>query len=73
MKANVGTIDRSLRILVGLILIGLGLTGVIGWWGGIGVVLLATGAFRFCPVYPLLGINTCKQSCSSKSAEERVR
>ncbi|MCL6692788.1 DUF2892 domain-containing protein [Pseudomonas sp. R3.Fl] len=59
MKANVGTIDRVVRIVVGLLLIGLSLAGVIGWWGWIGVVPLATGIFRFCPVYPLLGISTC--------------
>lgn len=59
MKANVGTIDRVVRIVVGLLLIGLSLAGVIGWWGWIGVVPLATGLFRFCPVYPLLGISTC--------------
>lgn len=60
MKANVGTIDRSLRIAAGLILIGLSLSGAIGLWGWIGVVPLATGLFRFCPAYPLLGISTCK-------------
>lgn len=59
MKANVGTIDRVVRIVVGLLLIGLSLAGVIGWWGWIGIVPLATGIFRFCPAYPLLGISTC--------------
>lgn len=59
MKTNIGTFDRSLRIAVGLILIGLGLSGVIGWWGLIGLVPLATGLFRSCPAYSLLGINTC--------------
>ena len=61
MKANIGTIDRSLRIVVGLLLIGLSLSGVIGVWGWIGLVLLATGIFRFCPVYTLLGIKTCNR------------
>lgn len=60
MNANVGTLDRSLRIAVGLILIALSLAGVIGLWGWIGVVPLATGILRYCPVYPLLGIKTCK-------------
>lgn len=59
MKANVGGIDRILRIVVGLALIGLTLTGSIGAWGWIGVVPLATGAVGFCALYPLLGINTC--------------
>lgn len=60
MKANVGTLDRSLRIAAGLILLGLSLSDVIGLWGLIGIVPLATGLFRFCPLYPLLGISTCK-------------
>lgn len=59
MKTNIGTFDRALRIAVGLILIGLSLSGVIGWWGLIGLVPLATGLFRTCPAYSLLGINTC--------------
>lgn len=59
MKPNVGTIDRVLRIVVGLVLIGLTLAGMIGVWGWIGILPLATGVFRFCPAYPLLGINTC--------------
>lgn len=61
MQANVGTLDRSLRIAVGLILIVLSLTGAIGLWGWIGVVPLATGFLRFCPLYPVLGISTCKK------------
>lgn len=60
MKANIGTLDRSLRIAAGLILLGLSMSGLIGLWGLIGIVPLATGLFRFCPLYPLLGISTCK-------------
>lgn len=59
MKTNVGTIDRSLRIAVGLILIGLSLSGTIGLWGWIGVVPLATGLLGTCPAYTLLGLSTC--------------
>jgi hypothetical protein len=61
MKANVGTVDRALRIIVGLALIGLTLNGNIGVWGWIGVLPVLTGIFRFCPAYPLLGISTCKR------------
>lgn len=59
MKANVGGIDRILRIAVGLALIiwALVLEGPI--WAWIGVVPLATGLFKFCPFYPLLGMNSC--------------
>lgn len=59
MKVNVGTIDRTLRIGGGLILIALAATGQVGWWGYLGVIPLATGAFRFCPAYTLLGISSC--------------
>ncbi|MCQ4241859.1 MAG: hypothetical protein B7Z23_01975 [Pseudomonadales bacterium 32-61-5] len=60
MKSNIGTLDRTLRIIVGLILIGLSLAGVIGVWGWIGLLPIATGVFRFCPAYRLLGISSCK-------------
>ncbi|MBV5286773.1 MAG: DUF2892 domain-containing protein [Methyloversatilis discipulorum] len=59
MKSNVGGIDKILRIVVGVALIALAAMGQIGVWGYIGVVPLLTGLFNFCPVYPLLGINTC--------------
>ena len=59
MTKNVGGIDRLLRIVVGLVLIGLAATGTVGWWGWLGVIPLATGLFRFCPAYTLLGMNTC--------------
>ncbi|HOB65363.1 DUF2892 domain-containing protein [Ottowia sp.] len=59
MKLNVGGIDRILRIVVGLMLIALAAMGKIGWWGWLGVIPLATGLFRFCPAYTLLGMNTC--------------
>jgi Protein of unknown function (DUF2892) len=60
VKVNVGGIDRILRIIAGLVLIGLVLQGLIGVWGWIGIILMATGIFSFCPAYGLLGIKTCK-------------
>ena len=59
MKTNEGGIDRILRILAGLVLIGLAYTGTVGMWGYIGVVPLATGLIGWCPVYTMLGMNTC--------------
>ena len=59
MKSYVGTIDRTLRIVGGLALIVLAALGKVGWWGYIGIVPLATGLFRFCPAYTLLGLRTC--------------
>ena len=60
MSCNVGGIDRALRIVVGIVLIGLAATDKIGWWGYIGVVPLATGLIGWCPAYLPFGIKTCK-------------
>lgn len=59
VMTNVGRIDQVLRIAVGLLLIALFSAGVIGPWGLIGLVPLATGLLRYCPLYQLLGIHTC--------------
>lgn len=60
MSRNEGTLDRALRVIAGLVLIGLAATGTVGVWGYIGVVPLLTGAIGMCPLYSVLGINTCK-------------
>jgi hypothetical protein len=59
MSANVGGIDRILRIVVGIALIAW--AAVLGGpvWAWIGVVPLATGLIKFCPIYPILGMSTC--------------
>ena len=59
MKLNVGGADRIVRIVAGLGLIGLTLTGNIGMWGWLGVVPLATGVVGWCPPYAIFGFNTC--------------
>ena len=59
MNANVGGIDKILRVIVGIVLIGLAALGIVGAWGWVGVVPLLTGLLGRCPLYPLLGINTC--------------
>jgi hypothetical protein len=59
MKMNEGTVDRALRVVAGLALIALAATHVVGLWGYIGVVPLLTGAVGMCPLYSVLGINTC--------------
>lgn len=61
MRLNVGGIDRALRVIVGLALIAMAITGAVGVWGYIGIVPLLTGVFKFCPFYPIVGINTCKK------------
>jgi hypothetical protein len=57
---NVGSADRWLRVIVGVALIALTLYGAIGAWGWLGLVAIATGVFRFCPAYAILGASTCK-------------
>jgi hypothetical protein len=61
MQANVGGIDRIVRIVVGLVLIALAATGTVGAWGYIGIVPVLTGAFKFCPAYLPFGIKTCSK------------
>jgi hypothetical protein len=61
MKANVGGVDKILRIVVGLGLLSLILIlqGNARWWGLIGLVPLLTGLVNFCPLYSMIGVNTC--------------
>jgi hypothetical protein len=59
MTKNIGNIERILRIVAGLVLIALAVTGTVGLWGYIGVVPLATGLMGWCPPYAMLGISTC--------------
>jgi hypothetical protein len=61
MAANVGGIDRTLRIVVGIVVLALFfvLEGNARYWALVGFVPLMTGLFSFCPVYTLLGLNTC--------------
>lgn len=60
MKLNVGGLDRLLRIIVGVALIALAVSGTVGWWGWLGVIPLATGLVRTCPIYTLLGLNSLR-------------
>jgi hypothetical protein len=61
MNANVGGFDRVFRIVAGLALLSLFflLDGSARYWGLIGIVPLLTALVRFCPLYALVGINTC--------------
>ena len=59
MPRNEGNIDRAMRIILGLVLIALAITGQTAW-GWIGIVPLVTGLIGMCPLYSILGINTCK-------------
>lgn len=61
MTVNEGKVDRTLRVLVGLAVLGLWfvLDGNARYWGLVGLVPLATGLMGYCPLYSLLGFNTC--------------
>ena len=60
MKLNVGPIDSVIRILIGITLLFSALMGYIGAWGYLGVLFIATGMGRTCPIYAATGINTNK-------------
>lgn len=59
MTFNVGGIDRTLRILIGLALVAAAATGTEGIWGYVGLVPLITGLLGWCPLYALFGLKTC--------------
>ena len=59
MTKNVGTLDRVIRLIIGLVIIGLGVAFQ-SWWGLIGIIPLATAGIGWCPPYALLGFSTCK-------------
>ncbi|MDB5896649.1 MAG: hypothetical protein JWP22_3622 [Ramlibacter sp.] len=59
MKTNIGSMDRMFRLVIGVALVGLAATDMVGWWGWIGAVPLLTALFGTCPLYSMLGINTC--------------
>lgn len=58
-KQNVGTVDRALRAIVGLVLISQTVIGLQTVWGWVGLVPLATAFIGWCPAYLPIGLNTC--------------
>jgi hypothetical protein len=56
---NVGTVDKVIRIILGLVLLALVFVGPQTPWGWIGIIPLVTGLIGFCPLYSVLGMNTC--------------
>lgn len=66
MKNNVGGIDRILRIVIGLGLLGAGYYYQ-SWWGLVGIIPLATAVFRICPAYLPFGISTCAKDTAKGS------
>jgi hypothetical protein len=67
MKRNIGTIERVVRIAVGLVILSLAFVGPQSPWAFLGAVPLLTGLIGWCPPYALLGISTCRNcSCAVK-------
>ena len=65
MKKNIGTADRFVRVMIGVIAIILGLSGILEgnlkWIAlGVGALMIIVASVQFCPFYVLFGINTCK-------------
>ena len=58
MKVNVGSTDRILRVIAGIVILAVGVYFG-SWWGAVGLIPLFTCLFRFCPLYTMLGMNTC--------------
>ena len=69
MKLNVGTLDRTIRYVLGAVIIGAGFYYQ-SWWGLVGLALLLTGFLAWCPAYALLNIDSgAKSSDSAEKAE----
>ncbi len=59
MLVNEAGWDRTLRVIVGLSLLAMTVVGPQTWWGLVGIVPLLTGTLGYCPLYQLIGLNTC--------------
>ena len=68
MTRNIGSIDRWIRILLGIAILSLVFYGPKTNWGYLGVVPLATALFGYCPLYTLLGISSCRHHRHSDTA-----
>ncbi len=62
MKKNEGKMDRILRVIFGLGLLSLVVIGPQTMWGLVGIVPVLTGLLGYCPLYQILGINTCARA-----------
>lgn len=67
MQKNVGSIDRLVRLVVGLVLVALVFVGPQTPWGWIGLILIATAGMRWCPLYKLCGCQTTTEKTEDRS------
>jgi len=56
---NEHVVERGVRVVIGLALIGLAVAGKVGAWGYVGIVPVVTGLLGSCPLYTVLGFSTC--------------
>jgi len=61
MKNNVASVERVIRVLVGIALLAIVFVGPQTWWGLIGIIPLVTGLVGNCPLYSILGVSTCRR------------
>lgn len=66
MKKNIGTTDKIIRIILGIVIIAIGINAQ-SWWGLIGIIPILTALISWCPLYLPFGISTCK----TESTEEQ--
>ena len=65
MKKNVGSVDKVVRLIIGLVIIALGILYQ-SWWGLVGIIPIFTAAMGWCPTYLPFGISTCKTKAEAK-------
>jgi hypothetical protein len=70
-RLNVGNLDRLLRVVVGVVLLSLTVLGPRTAWGLIGILPLLTGLVGFCPLYRVLGMNTCPRTSAGATSSQR--
>lgn len=68
MLTNESSIDRALRVVIGIVVLSLVVVGPKTMWGLLGLVPLLTGLVGFCPLYRLLGLSTCPLDSGRKQA-----
>lgn len=61
MKCNIGRTEQIIRITIGMVIVFIGLY-FRNWWGIIGLIPIATGLIRYCPISHILGVSTCKSN-----------
>lgn len=70
MNANIGNLDRLIRVLIGLALLAAGFI-FNAWWGVFGIIPLATAAIRWCPAYVPFGFSTCRPAATAGAKAKR--